>query len=98
MICPMNDEQEQEQYDRYREVIKDFENRIKKQLDANNEEDNHKKHLLEPPKNIFDIPKFNYEPRPETTTITITVPHRLQIKYKSQYEIFKHNKENNENK
>jgi len=89
-------EQEQEQYDRYREVIKDFENRIKKHLNENNEEDIRRKHLLEPPKNIFYVP--NYELRPETTTITITVPHRLQIKYKSQYEIFKRNKENNENK
>lgn len=95
MMTP-NDEREQEQYDRYREVIKDFENRIKKHLDKNNEEDTHRKHLLEPPKNMFYTP--NYELRPETTTITITVPHRLQIKYKSQYEIFKRNKENNENK
>ena len=95
MMTP-NDEREQEQYDRYREVIKDFENRIKKHLNENNEEDTRKKHLLEPPKNMFYVP--NYELRPETTTITITVPHRLQIKYKSQYEIFKRNKENNENK
>jgi hypothetical protein len=91
----MIDEREQEQYDRYREVIKDFENRIKK-LAENNEEDTRRKHLFEPPKSMFYVP--NYELRPETTTITITVPHRLQIKYKSQYEIFKHNKENNENK
>ena len=95
MMTP-NDEREQERYDRYREVIKDFENRIKKHLNENNEEDTRRKHLLEPPKNIFYVP--NYELRPETTTITITVPHRLQIKYKSQYEIFKRNKENNENK
>lgn len=95
MMTP-NDEREQEQYDRYREVIKDFENRIKKHLNENNEEDTRRKHLLEPPKNMFYVP--NYELRPETTTITITVPHRLQIKYKSQYEIFKRNKENNENK
>ena len=95
MMTP-NEEQEQEQYDRYREVIKDFENRIKKHLNENNEEDTRRKHLLEPPKNMFYVP--NYELRPETTTITITVPHRLQIKYKSQYEIFKRNKENNENK
>lgn len=92
----MIDEQEQERYDRYREVIKDFENRIKKHFEKNNEEDTRRKHLLELPKNIFDM--SNYEPRPETTTITITVPLRLQIKYKSQYEIFKRNKENNENK
>lgn len=95
MMTP-NDEREQEQYDRYREVIKDFENRIKKHLNENNKEDTRRKHLLEPPKNMFYVP--NYELRPETTTITITVPHRLQIKYKSQYEIFKRNKENNENK
>lgn len=95
MMTP-NDEREQERYDRYREVIKDFENRIKKHLNENNEEDTRRKHLLEPPKNMFYVP--NYELRPETTTITITVPHRLQIKYKSQYEIFKRNKENNENK
>ena len=86
-----DEEREQEQYDRYREVIKDFENRIKKQLEANNEEDTYKKHSFELPKNMFNAP------RPKTT-ITITVPHELQIKYKSQYEIFKHNKENNENK
>lgn len=97
MMTPNEEqEQEQEQYDRYREVIKDFENRIKKHLNENNEEDTRRKHLLEPPKNMFYAP--NYELRPETTTITITVPHRLQIKYKSQYEIFKRNKENNENK
>lgn len=97
MMTPNEEqEQEQEQYDRYREVIKDFENRIKKHLNENNEEDTRRKHLLEPPKNMFYVP--NYELRPETTTITITVPHRLQIKYKSQYEIFKRNKENNENK
>lgn len=97
MMTPNEEqEQEQEQYDRYREVIKDFENRIKKHLNENNEDDTRRKHLLEPPKNMFYVP--NYELRPETTTITITVPHRLQIKYKSQYEIFKRNKENNENK
>lgn len=95
MMTP-NEEQEQERYDRYHEAIKDFENRIKKHFEENNEEDNRRKHLLEPPKNMFYMP--NYELRPETTTITITVPHRLQIKYKSQYEIFKRNKENNENK
>lgn len=97
MMTPNEEqEQEQEQYDRYREVIKDFENRIKKHLNENNKEDTRRKHLFEPPKNMFYVP--NYELRPETTTITITVPHRLQIKYKSQYEIFKRNKENNENK